>query len=209
MWDLRWVLLGLGALLVVGLYFWSKGTFKRGSSPFTREQRAEPSLGDEPPEPAASEESLQREKTPAHKPGRGPPERIVALRLIPRHDELSAGAAVHALRDAGLQHGRYGIFHKLVGSEEPVFSVASLTEPGSFDLTNLSDATIAGLSFFIVLPGTTDPVSRFDAMIESARSLAVELDSDLHDAGGSSWSVQRERYVREELIEYRHQLERR
>jgi cell division protein ZipA len=208
MWDLRWVLLGLGALLVVGLYFWSKGTSKRGSSPSTREQRAEPSLGDERPEPA-SEESVQRSKAAAHKPSRSTPERIVALRLIPRHDELSAGAAVHALRDAGLQHGRYGIFHKLAGSEEPVFSVASLTEPGSFDLTNLTDATIAGLSFFIVLPGTTDPVNRFDAMIESARSLAVELDSDLHDAGGSSWSIQRERYVREELIEYRHQLERR
>jgi len=31
----------------------------------------------------------------------------------------------------------------------------------------------------------------------------------LHDERGSSWSVQRERYVREEIIEYRHQLERR
>jgi cell division protein ZipA len=86
--------------------------------------------------------------------------------------------------------------------------VASLTEPGTFDLDNVAQNTIAGLSFFLVLPGTGDPVARFDAMVETARALSVELESDLHDERGSSWSIQRERYLREEIIEYRHQLER-
>jgi hypothetical protein len=45
-------------------------------------------------------------------------------------------------------------------------------------------------------------------MVDVARSLARTLDADLHDEKGSSWSVQRERYVREEMIEYRHQLNR-
>ena len=89
------------------------------------------------------------------------------------------------------------------------FSVASLTEPGSFDLEHSGDTTIAGLSFFVVLPGTDDPVARFDAMVETARALSVELAADLFDERGSSWSSQRERYLREELIEYRHQFERR
>jgi cell division protein ZipA len=133
----------------------------------------------------------------------------VALRLIPRDGELSSERAVLALRGAGLQHGRFGIFHRLAdGVGEALFSVASLTEPGSFNLANLSETTIAGLSFFVVLPGEGDPVARFDTMIETARALAVELDADLHDERGSSWSIQRERYVREEIIEYRHQLER-
>ena len=86
--------------------------------------------------------------------------------------------------------------------------MASLTEPGSFDLEHLQGTTIAGLSFFVVLPGTGDPVARFDAMVETARALSVELAADLHDERGSSWSVQRERYLREEIIEYRHQVER-
>ena len=59
-----------------------------------------------------------------------------------------------------------------------------------------------------MLPGSGDPVARFDALVETARALTVELEADLHDEGGSSWSVQRERYLREEIIEYRHQLER-
>jgi cell division protein ZipA len=65
------------------------------------------------------------------------------------------------------------------------------------------------MSFFMVLPGPGDPVARFDTMVSTARAMAVELDAELYDDRGSSWSIQRERYVREEIIEYRHQLERR
>jgi len=133
----------------------------------------------------------------------------VTLRLIPRGAELTAEHAVVALRNAGLEHGRYAIFHRPLGANREGFSVASLTEPGSFDLDHLDDSTIAGLSFFVVLPGAGDPVARFDAMVETARAMSVELAADLFDERGSSWSSQRERYLREELIEYRHQVERR
>jgi cell division protein ZipA len=90
------------------------------------------------------------------------------------------------------------------GGNEPWFSVASLTEPGSFDLTK-PQATISGMSFFMVLPNPGDPVIGFDMMVQTARTLAHDLNAELHDERGSSWSIQRERYLREEIIEYRHQ----
>jgi cell division protein ZipA len=210
MWDLRWVLLGLGALVLIGVYLWSRGLVSRALLPKLprRERRTEPSLGE--PAPAAVAESPSLVATVSEderaRPG---PERVVALRLVPRAAELSAERAVNALRNAGLEHGRYAIFHRQLGTNREGFSVASLTEPGSFDLDRLDDSTIAGLSFFVVLPGDGDPVSRFDAMVETARRLSVELAADLFDERGSSWSSQRERYLREELIEYRHQFERR
>jgi cell division protein ZipA len=225
MWDLRWILLGLGALVVVGVYLWSKGVFRRRIPlPPARGERSEPTIGlagseaisvpdlDTTAAPVV-EPPLEQPPPPPPKPAvRRMPERIVALRLIPRgEEELPAERAVLALRAVGLKHGRYEIFHRLDAryGDEPMFSVASLTEPGSFDLQNLGDTTIAGLSVFMVLPGEGDPVARFDAMIETARALSVELDSDLRDERGSSWSVQRERYIREELIDYKHQSERR
>jgi cell division protein ZipA len=174
-----------------------------------RKERTEPSIGEPPPaEPAPQPESLVQTVSEEEKARPGP-ERVVALRLVPRGAELPTERAVAALRDAGLEHGRYSIFHRQLGTNREGFSVASLTEPGSFDLEHLGDATIAGLSFFLVLPGKGDPVSRFDAMVETARALSVELAADLFDERGSSWSSQRERYLREELIEYRHQSERR
>ena len=210
MWDLRWVLFGLGALVVAGVYLWSRGVFSRHLRPLLprRVSRTEPSIGAEPV-PAAPEPAPLVEVAPAAAGTRPAPDRIVALRLIPRSGELAAERAVQALRGAGLEHGRYSIFHRQLGANKEGFSVASLTEPGSFDLGNLGDTTIAGLSFFLVLPGAGDAVARFDAMVETARALSVELVADLFDERGSSWSSQRERYLREELIEYRRQFERR
>jgi cell division protein ZipA len=107
-----------------------------------------------------------------------------------------------------LRHGRYGIFHRLApeSAEEPLFSVANLTEPGSFDLSSLEETTLPGMSFFLITPGPGDPVERFDDMVETARALAHDLDAELYDDRGSSWSIQRERYIREELIQHRHEL---
>ena len=210
MWDLRWVLLGLGALVLIAVYLWSRGIVSRDMLPSLprRKERTEPSIGEPPVERAPQPTSLVETVSEEEKARPGP-ERVVALRLIPRGAELPTERAVAALRGAGLEHGRYAIFHRQLGTNREGFSVASLTEPGSFDLEHLGDASIAGLSFFLVLPGLGDPVSRFDAMVETARALSVELAADLFDERGSSWSSQRERYLREELIEYRHQSERR
>lgn len=212
MWDLRWVLLGLGALVLVGVYLWSRGIVSRAmlpTLPSRKQQRTEPSIGEPPSAAPAPQQPSLVETVSEEEKARPAPDRIVTLRLIPRGAELPAERAVAALRNAGLEHGRYAIFHRQLDTNREGFSVASLTEPGSFDLEHLDRTSIAGLTFFVVLPGIGDPVSRFDAMVETARALSVELAADLFDERGSSWSSQRERYLREELIEYRHQFDRR
>jgi FtsZ-interacting cell division protein ZipA len=45
-------------------------------------------------------------------------------------------------------------------------------------------------------------------MVALARNLADDLDGVILDERGSSWSIQRERYVREEIIQFHHQLSR-
>lgn len=135
-------------------------------------------------------------------------QRIIALRLVVKDaDSVGADEVVLALREHGLRHGQYGIFHRYAKDDDaqPMFSAASLTEPGSFDLSRLTETRLAGLSLFMVLPGPCDPVEQFDAMVTTARAMARTLPLELLDETGSSWSIQRERYVREELIRYRHQ----
>lgn len=241
--ELRWVLLGLGVLVVAGVYLWGRGVFRRSRlrKSLDRKQRTEPHISaslpfdereqHEPPietdgdslQPAPAEahaddsgdlgiaegdEDVPSEPQTSQPPREPPPEKVVTIRFIPKAGEVGGEEVVLALRKAGLEHGRFGIFHCHDATQErnTQFSVASLTEPGSFDLTQLATSPIAGLSFFMVLPGVGDPVARFDAMVECARMLALELDAELFDDRGSSWSIQRERYVREEIIRYRHQL---
>src|SRR6516162_10970722 len=77
MWDLRWVLLGLGALLVVGVYLWTKGLGGRRLFPDTsRRARAEPSIGEptgvakhEPTSAPSTEVAAEpKPRRPAHGP---------------------------------------------------------------------------------------------------------------------------------------------
>ena len=211
--ELRWILLGMGFVLIGGLYLWSRNPFSisfRSSSKKVEHERAEPSIsGTNVPDSTDNEPSTPDSPTTAVNSATA--ERVVTLRLMGQTPEdLSSERAILALRAAGLVHGRYGIFHSLPenGSAEPIFSVASLIEPGSFDVANLEDSTLPGMSFFMMLPGPGDPVESFDAMVQTARSLSKELNAELFDERGSSWSIQRERYVREEIIEFRHQLAR-
>ena len=110
------------------------------------------------------------------------------------------------LRGAGMRHGRFGIFHRYAGDDEKkvIFSAASLVEPGSFDLENVKDQKIPGISLFMVLPGPLDGCQAFDLMMETGRSLTKALHAELLDESGSTLSIQRERYLREEIIQYQH-----
>lgn len=214
--ELRWVLLGLGAVVLLAVYALGKGILRwprlSRRKPRGPVEWVEPSLESKEPaeDDARSEPGLESDQSPPDLPPDPPPvpERVVTVRFIPNEKWIACDRVVLALRSAGLRHGRYGIFHlhESEFSDEPVFSVANLTEPGSFDLNNLADKRIPGMSFFLVLPGKGDPVLRFDRMVETARTLARDLGAELHDEKGSSWSIQRERYVREEMIQYRHQL---
>jgi len=210
--ELRWVLLALGIFVIVAVYLWSQGIPQRWLSPLASLKKSKI--------PASARIEPALDKAESAEAGGGPAndsdnvatraDKIVTLRFIPDERTIACDRVILALRAAGLKHGRYGIFHKHESdlSEEPMFSVANLTEPGSFDLTSLADTKIPGMSFFMVLPGNGDPVARFDAMVGTARELARELDGELRDDKGSSWSIQRERYVREEIIAYCHLLDR-
>ena len=247
--ELRWILLGLGLLVVLGVFL--EGLVKSRSRP-SETPRSEPTVWPEEPEtsvPASGLVQSQDGFATSLEEGGGPPdavandtrsgsdadeqsdapqpdepqsdepqpasgtadpvavtERVVSLRLIPGEGErLDAERTVRALREAGLQHGPYEIFHYCEDRNVPEsgFSVANLVEPGAFDLSNIPGTTLPGITFFMVLPGSRDPVERFDKMIGIARDLCQSLDARLLDELGNSWSIQGERYLREELIEYR------
>jgi len=105
-----------------------------------------------------------------------------------------------------MRSGKFGIYHQCDGNDESriIFSAASLVEPGSFDIANIKEQEIPGISLFIVLPGPIDGAEGFDMMIAAARTLAQSLNAELLDESGSTLSIQRERYMREDIIQFQH-----
>ena len=204
--GLRWLLLVFGLLVVAGVYL------------YTRRERTRQNLPEEPPQPLERiEPSLLTEHAAGAVAGAStaegepddaqPPQKVVALRLVAQSRGSFAGDELAlSLRGIGMRHGKFGIFHRYDGSDEDriVFSAASLVEPGSFDLTNIKEQTFPGISLFMVLPGPMDGAEGFDLMIAAGRALAQSLDAELLDESGSTLSIQRERYLREEIIQYQH-----
>ena len=136
--------------------------------------------------------------------------RIGGSRLLRREvDEVQpCPPALGGIRGIGLRHGKFGIFHRYDGNDETrtIFSAASLVEPGSFDLENIKEQQIPGISLFLVLPAPIDGVEAFDMMMSTARALSQSLSGELLDESGSTLSIQRERYLREEIIQYQHSI---
>ncbi|MEO8223622.1 MAG: cell division protein ZipA C-terminal FtsZ-binding domain-containing protein [Gammaproteobacteria bacterium] len=198
--ELRWVLLLAALVSLVVLFLWTRYRPRIGDRFRLPARRVTVDSGI----PLATR---QESAPPVGGSSHDLPAKIVTIRILSRGTTpFPAEDLVLALREAGLRHGRYGIFHHFESEadDNPVFSVASLTEPGSFDLTRLRTDVYPGISLFLGLPGPVDGVAAFEAMVNAARAVAKRLDGNLVDEHGSTLSVQRERYLREEVIQFQH-----
>jgi len=199
--GLRWLLLFFGLLVIAGVYLYSRrDKTKSEETSEVSPARVEPTLDAGEEEPVIDEVD-----DPTEMPAEAGPQKIVTLRLIGRNKNPFKGdELILSMRGIGLRHGKFGIFHRYDGNDESrtIFSAASLVEPGSFDLANIKDQQIPGISLFLVLPGPVESVEGFDLMMAAARALAQTLDGELLDESGSTLSIQRERYLREEIIQF-------
>jgi len=213
--GLRWLLLVVGLFVVAGVYFYTRVQRDRKTIETAEEtdpvNRVEPSFGEieDSPDSDTFGEVEGEAGEISEAPVPAGEQKIVTLRVIARNSGAFAGdELVLSLRGIGMRHGKFGIFHRFEGSDEEniIFSAASLVEPGSFDMANIKEQEIPGISLFMVLPGPIDGAEGFDLMITASRALAQTLDAELLDETGSTLSIQRERYMREEIIQHQHSL---
>lgn len=163
----------------------------------TQEFEAMPSTA---PAPAAK---------PAQQPGMRPDanfDKIVSVYLVARAGQtLSGSDLVVAAEKAGLVYGHMNIFHRLVDNHPelgPVFSVANLVKPGSFDLRAIKDLHTPGINFFITLPGPMSALDAWDTLLPTAQRMAELLDAVLLDEERNALGRQRIANIRDELRAY-------
>ncbi len=206
--GLRWFLLLFGLIAIVGVYYYSRREHQTAdSSGNETPARLGPSLDTDSAEDPPDDGDSSREAADSDEDSGSSPQeqKIITLRVVARNHSTFAGDDLAlSLRGIGLRHGKFGIYHRHDGNDESkiVFSVASLVEPGSFDLENLKSQKIPGISLFMVLPCPIDGAQAFDLMMVAARALSQSLKADLLDESGSTLSIQRERYMREEIIKF-------
>ena len=203
--ELRLLLLVFGLLLIVIIYLSGKRKSKI-SKESSNPNRIEPivdgkneNVNLDVQSDNASNFSIDRDSFKKNK--------IVTVRIIPIERKVFHGdVLIQSFKDNGLRYGKFDIFHRYQenNSDEIIFSVANSKEPGTFDIKNIKEEEIFGITLFLNLPVAIDNVEAFDQMMNTARILSRSLNADLLDESGSTLSIQRERYIREEIIEYQH-----
>jgi cell division protein ZipA len=154
------------------------------------EQRIEPGLDRKPRVPAAP-----------------PPDKIVTLFLQARDNQVITGIELlDSSLKSGLVFGSHDIFHRIHEEDvEPVFSMANLTRPGSFDKEAWNTMEIRGVTMFMTLPGPRNALDAWDSMLATSRRLAELLHADLLDDKQEVFTRHRSLQIKEELREYERQ----
>jgi len=132
------------------------------------------------------------------------PDRIVTLFLQARDNHVITGIELlDASLKSGLVFGDHDIFHRIHEEDvEPVFSMANLTKPGSFDKSAWNTMEIRGVTMFMTLPGPRNALDAWDSMLATSRRLAELLHADLLDDSHQVFTRQRSLQIKEELREY-------
>jgi cell division protein ZipA len=146
---------------------------------------------------------------PAQTPNASEQQKIVTVRVCAAGDARWSGAALlAALELHGLAYGRYQVFHRRHVDGRSLFCVASLIEPGTFDVTRMSSEEFRGVTLFAVLPGPVEPLLTLDELLGAARGLAQELAGMVQDSKGVPLSPQRAAALRDDVARFQASLPR-
>jgi cell division protein ZipA len=146
---------------------------------------------------------------PAQTPNASEQQKIVTVRVCAVGEARWSGATLlAALELHGLAYGRYQVFHRRHVDGRSLFCVASLIEPGTFDVTRMSSEEFRGVTLFAVLPGPVEPLLTIDELLGAARGLAQELAGMVQDSKGIPLSPQRAAALRDDVARFQASLPR-
>ncbi len=140
---------------------------------------------------------------------------VIVINLLARPGlEFKGEKILRSVENSGLKYGDMNIFHYTHSSavsssdsneyqsDQHMFSLTNIVNPGTFDKNKMSTLTTPGLSLFMQLPGPEDGVKTFEKMLNTAQTLKKELDGELCDESRSALTYQTISHIKERIKEY-------
>ena len=136
-------------------------------------------------------------------------DQVLSIIVVANESQGFFGEQLRGLAEAcGMVHGTMDLFHRYEDSlleGQTQFSMANMTESGSFDLQTMSSVHTAGVVFFMTLPSANDSIRAFDYMLETAQCLANNLGGELYDENRSVLRAQTVEHYRQRIREFERQ----
>lgn len=124
---------------------------------------------------------------------------LVVMHLVASPDRPYRGyELLQLLLALGLRYGKWNIFHRheaASGRGNILFSLASSTEPGTFNLADISHFSSTGLTLFMRTQDIADKAGALRIMLHTADQITTEL-------GGTVCDEQRQPLTREKVAQW-------
>ena len=138
-------------------------------------------------------------------------DKIISLYVAARAGtQLQGPDIVVAAEKAGLTFGHMNVFHRLMeGHAErgPIFSVANIMKPGSFEMSEIQTLQTPAIAFFLTLPVPLSALEAWDTMLPTAQRMAELLNGVVLDQERNALGRQRIAHIRDEMRAYDRQHE--
>ena len=138
-------------------------------------------------------------------------DKIISLYVAARAGHTLRGEdIVVAAEKTGLTFGHMNVFHRLVENHPergPIFSMANILQPGSFDMANIRELETPAIAFFLTLPAPLTALDAWEKLLPNVQRMAELLDGVVLDDGRNALGRQRIMHIREELRAYDRQHE--
>lgn len=133
-------------------------------------------------------------------------DKIVSLYVAARAGHVLRGEdIVVAAEKAGMVFGHMNVFHRLVeGKPEkgPIFSMASILKPGSFEMATIREMETPAIAFFLTLPAPLSALESWEKLLPTVERMAELLDGIVLDDSRNALGRQRVAHIRDELRTY-------
>jgi len=224
--GLFWILLWTGAIIMVGIFLYTRASLhskwsgrKAGRAPIenasatdanvtsdgfevspVRVRRVEGEPEDSELEPGGSSGSDAQ---------RLEPDRVIMLHVAATEAPFSGGDIRAAAIAEQLILGPDGFFGRSAGDGKLVFQIANMLQPGTFSIAQFGSLETPGLTAFMMLPNEMPDggPAAWDLMLETCGRLAARLGGQLLDEERNILHEQTAQYLRDSIVEYevRHQ----
>lgn len=136
---------------------------------------------------------------------------IIVINIMAEPSEHFVGYdLLQALLSAGMRFGQMSIFHRHEqsnGKGKILFSLASATKPGTFDIHKMGAVSCKGLSLFMRLSEHDEPLKVYDLLVKTASLLAEDLNGTLVAADHTQLTPEMIKQIRHWISDYQYQTE--
>lgn len=209
--TLRYILIVVGAILILALYLWERGHEPRQPGHQNEQEmppsKREPSLGeleegaDGLGAPTDTADAADDSFDAAESAARSEP-LLIQLGVVAADVHFAGTELLQTAARCGLEPGDMDIFHSSGADRGGSFSMANMVKPGTFPFDAMEDFESPGLMLFAQLDGGPGGMELLDEMLAAARQLATALGGDVLDETRNPLSVKKEEILRARIIEH-------